>query len=56
MTERGRKILEGRRERILKGLKETKAGETICLTDWQAKIIVDWIEEKTGKMETGVAR
>ena len=43
MTERGRKILEGRRERILK-LMKTKACE-ICLADWQAKIIVEWIEE-----------
>ena len=51
MTERGKKRIDGQRERILDGLKRTKTGETICLADWQAMIVVRWIEELERKVE-----
>ena len=38
------KVIQNRND-LLKRLKMTGKNETICLVDWQAKILVDWIEE-----------
>ena len=38
------KVLQHRNE-LLKRLKMTGKNETICFSDWQVKILVDWIEE-----------
>ena len=34
-----------KRERIRRQLIKTRPGETICLQDWEIKIVVDWIKE-----------
>lgn len=34
-----------KRERVRRELINTKAGETICLQDWQVEILLDWIKE-----------
>lgn len=34
-----------KRERIRREMMKTKAGETICLQDWQIAILLDWIKE-----------
>lgn len=39
-----------KRERIRRELMKTKDGETICLQDWQADILLEWINE----LEKGV--
>ena len=34
-----------RRERIRRNLIKTNTGESICLQDWEVKILLDWIKE-----------
>ena len=34
-----------RRERIRRELMRTKSGETICLQDWEAETLLEWIKE-----------
>lgn len=34
-----------KRERVRRELMKTKAGETICLHDWQIDILLEWIRE-----------
>ena len=38
------KVLQNRKD-LLKRMKMTGKNETICFSDWQVKILVDWIEE-----------
>jgi hypothetical protein len=37
-----------RREHVLERLRRTGRNETVCLMDWEARLIVEWIEEKGG--------
>lgn len=32
------------RKRIMKKLKKTRKGETICLMDWEVEILVSWFD------------
>ena len=32
------------RKRIMKKLKMTRKGETICLMDWEVQILVEWFD------------
>lgn len=38
------KVIQNRKD-LLKRMKMTGKNETICFSDWQVKILVDWIEE-----------
>ena len=41
-------------KRILRRLKLTRRGETICLADWEARLVVEYLEkEERRKRENG---
>lgn len=43
-------------KRILRRLKLTRRGETICLADWEARLVVEYIENaERRKKEDGSA-
>ena len=42
--------IEDQRRHLMKRLRMTGKNETICLMDWETRIIIEWIEElKRGK-------
>lgn len=43
---------ERRREAVLRRLRRTERGETVCLAEWEVKLLINYIEElkrKVGK-------
>lgn len=42
-----------KRERIRRALINTGCGETICLQDWEIRILLDWLKELERGVEDG---
>lgn len=37
------------REQVLKRLRLTRRNETICLMEWEVRVLIEWIEELNGR-------
>ena len=52
MTEEERLAIIERRKKVFTRLRNTGRGETICLADWEVKIILDLIEKQKQKIKS----
>lgn len=42
---------EQRRESVLRKLRRTRHGETVCLADWEVKLLLGYIDDMKRKAE-----
>jgi hypothetical protein len=52
MDEKERLAIIERRKKVFTRLRNTRQGETICLSDWEVKIILDLINRQKQKIKS----
>lgn len=52
MTEEERLAIKERRDKVIKRMRQTRRGETICLAEWEVKIILDLIDRQKQKIKS----